>query len=326
MLQNLIKTGLVNRAQKLVIYGPNGIGKTTLAAQFPGPIFLDAEDGTTHQQLTRIQTPTEDSFFEALRVLGSEEHSFKTLVIDTIDVGERYVRERVLKRHRMKNIEDFGYGRGWTYLREEFDSFLGGCLDSFVRRGMHVVAIGHSTVKRVQPPGLSDAYDRFELKLDSVNSAKLKEWADALLFLSWDVRISENAEGRIRGVGGKERIVYTTHSAAYDAKNRLGLPEKLKCEFAALAPLLDCADAPQNRSETGATLKTAPLNTTISVQQQLADALADSDPEVLRLFLLNRKICPDGMLASVPDDYATKALEHLPKFKATVEQFAKEPF
>lgn len=326
MLQNLIKTGLVNRAQKLVIYGPNGVGKTTLAAQFPSTVVLDLEDGSTHQELARIQTPTEDSFFEALRVLGSEQHSFRTLVIDSIDVAEKYVRERVLKRHHMKNIEDFGYGRGWVYLREEFDAFLSGCLDSFVRRGMHVIAIGHSTVKRVQPPGLSDAYDRFELKLDSVNSAKLKEWSDALLFLSWDVRISENAEGRIRGVGGKERIIYTTHCAAFDAKNRVGLPEKLKCEFAALEPLLAGWEPPQNPPEAGTSQETAPDTSTVSVQQQLGEALADSDPEVLRLFLLNRKISPDGTIAGVPEDYAAKALSHLPKFKATLEQFAKEPF
>jgi hypothetical protein len=313
-LTNLIKTGLINRTQKLVIYGPNGIGKTTLAGRFPDPIFLDAEDGTTHQELARIQTPTEETFFDALRTLGSETHSYKTLVIDTIDVAEKFNRERVLKLHRMKHIEDFGYGRGWTYLREEFDAFLSGCLDIFIHRGLHVIAIGHSTVRRIQPPGLSDAYDRYELKLDPVNSTKLKEWADAVLFVSWDVRITENAEGRVRGVGGKERMIYTTHSAAFDAKNRVGLPEKLKCEFAALAPLLASSDAPQN-----------PEAAPIPVQQQLADALADTDPEVLRLFLLNRKIS-DGTIANVSDDYASKVLAHLPKFRATLEQFAKEPY
>jgi hypothetical protein len=225
----------------------------------------------------------------------------------------------------MKHIEDFGYGRGWTYLREDFDTFLSGCLDGFIRRGIHVIAIGHSTIKRIQPPGISDAYDRYELKLDPVNSAKLKEWSDALLFLSWDVRISENAEGRIRGVGGKDRIIYTAHSAAYDAKNRVGLPEKLKCEFPALSPLLAGSDAPQSQPKGGTAPLAAPPSSNISVQQQLADALADTDPEVLRLFLLNRKIS-DGTVANVPDDYATKVLSHLPRFKATLEKFAREPF
>jgi len=323
-LQNLIKTGPINRPQKLVVYGPNGIGKTTLAAAFPQPIFIDTEDGTTHQNLTRILAPTEEAFFDALRTLGSEGHSYRTLVIDTIDVAEKYVRERVLKRHRMKNIEDFGYGRGWTHLREEFDSFLGGCLDNFVRHGMHVVAIGHSAVKRVQPPGLSDAYDRYELKLDSVDSAKLKERSDAILFLSWDAGSTENAEGRIRGVGGKERIVYATHSAAYDGKNRVGLPDKLKCEFSALLPLLGDQDAPQSRS-TSPQGDAAPSTIIPTLQEQLAAALADVDQEVLALFFRNKKGW-DGTLATVPDAYAQKVLNHLPEFKAQLEKFSREPF
>src|SRR5262249_15587234 len=160
---------------------------------------------------------------------------------------------------------------------------------------------------------------RYELKLDSINSAKLREWADAVLFVSWDVRITENAEGRVRGVGGKERIIYATHSAAYDAKNRVGLPEKLLCNFQAISPLFKDQNAPQSQGATHAAVP-AP-----SLREQLAAALTDIDPEILRLFLLNRKIC-DGSVANVPDQYAQKVLSHLPKFRQTLEQFAKEPF
>ena len=184
---------------------------------------------------------------------------------------------------------------------------------------MHVIAIGHSTVKRIQPPGLSDAYDRYELKLDPVNSSRLKESADAVLFLNWDVRVTENAEGRVRGVGGKERMIYTTHSAAYDAKNRVGLPEKLKCEFAALTPLLGASDAPQSQPQAPEGLSRP------SVKEQLANALADVDREVLSLFFRNKKGWK-GTLEEVPDDYAQKVLSNLPKFRQTLEQFAKEPF
>ena len=340
-LQNLIKTGRINRPQRIVIYGPNGIGKTALAAGFPTPSFFDTEDGSTHQDLARIQTPDEPSLFEALRALSSEEHHpYKTLVIDTIDVAEKFNRERVLKRHRMKNIEDFGYGKGWTYLREEFDAFLVGCLDAFIRHGMHVIAIGHSTVRRIQPPGLSDAYDRYELKLDIVNSAKLREWADAVLFVNWDTRVVENAEGRVRGVGGKERMIYAVHTAAYDAKNRVGLAEKVECTFAALAPLLGDTDAPESQPENAKGQPAPPPVGTIvpgfsphdngaasaTPQQRLAQALNDQDPDAIRLFLLNRKVCSDGSLESVPDDYAIRALEHLPHFKERLAKFAKRPF
>jgi len=350
-LQNLVRTGRIQRPQRILIYGPNGIGKTSLAREFPDPIFVDTEDGTVHQDLARVQTPTPEQFFEALRVLAAEPHQFRTLVVDSVDVAEKFIRERVLKKHKLKNIEDFPYGKGWIYQREEFDSFLVGCLDTFIRRrGIHVVIIGHSTVKRVQPPGLSDAYDRHELKLDPVDAAKLREWSDAVLFLNWDIRISENAEGRVRGVAGKERMIYTAHCAAFDAKNRVGLPEKVECNFAALAPLLGDADVPGNQSDPGkeqAQEQPEPAQTVSSPatgvpapeaspgdngatpetpQQRLAIALSDQDPEIVRLFLLNRKVCADGLIGSVPDDYAIRALEHLLRFRERLAQFSKEPF
>jgi hypothetical protein len=332
-ITDLIKTGRIDRAQKIVLYGPNGVGKTTLASNFPDPIFLDTEDGTTHQHLTRIQIPDEQTFFDVLRALALEKYTYRTLVIDTIDVAERFARERVLKRHRMRNIEDFGYGKGWTYLREEFDLLLSGCLDSFIRRGTHVVTNGHSTTRRHQPPGLSDAYDRYELKLDPVNSAKLREWADAVLFLNWDVRVVENTEGRVRGVGGKERVIHTVHSAAWDAKNRVTLPEKLTCEFSAILPLFGNFDASKNQPEKGAGIALnsesdagAAAVDTGTPQQRLAAALNGEDSEVVRLFLLNRKICTDGQIASIPEDYALRVLENLPRFRERLAKFSAQPF
>ena len=341
-LQNLIKTGRINRAQRIVICGPNALAKTTLASRFPAPIIIDTEDGSTHQDVTRIQTPDSPRFFEALRILGNEEDPYQTLVIDTIDVGEKLLKqERVLKRLRVKNIEDIPYGKGWWHLREEFESFLTGCLDPFIRRGIHVIVVGHSTIRRIQPPGLSDAYDRFELKLDPTNSSRLREWADAVLFLNWDIRITENAEGRVRGVGGKERVVYTTHCASFDAKNRVGLPEKVECSFAALAPLLGDTLSPESQPEN---VRGQPAPSPVGVivpelsmpqddgatsatpQQRLAQVLHDQDPEAVRLFLLNRKVCTDGRLESAPDDYAIRALEHLPRFKERLTKFVKEPF
>jgi hypothetical protein len=350
-LQNLVRTGRIDRAQRITLYGPESAGKTTLAAQFPDPLIIDTEDGSTHQDVARIQTPTEENFFEAMRTIASENHPYKTIVIDTVGNAEQFIRERVLKRHKMRHIEDFGYGRGYTYVREEFNSYLTACLDRFILAGIHVIVTSHSVTRRVQPPGLSDAFDRYEIGLDLVNGARLKQWSDALLFLSWDTRIVENAEGRVRGVGGKERVIYTTHCAAYDAKNRVGLPEKVVCSFAALAPLLGDSDTPESQPGAGEAQTTnqsetakAPAAPAVGVvmplevspkdngaapetpQQCLAIALSDEDPEIVRLFLLNRKVCVDGLIGSVPDDYATRALEHLPRFRERLAQFSKQPF
>jgi hypothetical protein len=289
-------------------------GKSTLGAQFPAPIFIDTEDGTTHQNVSRIQADNAERFFDALRILNGEEHAFRTVIIDTVDAAERFLRQRVLKRHKVAAIEDFGYGRGWTYLREEFDLFLSGCLDVFIYRGINVLVICHSTVKRVQPPGFSDAYDRYELKLDPTNSAKLREWCDALLFINWDTRTVENSQGRIRGVGGSERVIHTTHCAAHDAKNRVQLPAKVKAEFSALIPLF------------GSAAPIPPQTPAIPVQQQFVQALADIDLERLKTFLIDRKEIPSsGSIQDVSDAYARRALVNINRFKETIQKFQPEP-
>ena len=56
--------------------------------------------------------------------------------------------------------------------------------------------------------------------------------------MDWDVRVVENRSGKARGVGGKTRVLYTEHCAAFDAKSHVSLPEKLPVEFDALLPLL----------------------------------------------------------------------------------------
>jgi len=68
-LQNLITTGTVSRAQRITVYGPNGVGKSTLAKAFPSPIFIDTEDGSTHLDVARIQASEPETFFDALRQL-----------------------------------------------------------------------------------------------------------------------------------------------------------------------------------------------------------------------------------------------------------------
>jgi hypothetical protein len=110
-LKDLIKTGKIAGAERIVISGLNGVGKSTLASQCPEPVlFLDCEDGSRHLDITRIMTGTEEEFFGALSSLNRERPPLKTLVIDPIDRAEGFIRQRVLKQHKMTNIEDFGYG------------------------------------------------------------------------------------------------------------------------------------------------------------------------------------------------------------------------
>ena len=137
---------------------------------------------------------------------------------------------------RKKSIEDFGYGKGWVIVAEQFGRFLTQC-DALVAVGFHVVFVAHIKVQRTSPPDLTDGYDRWELKLSKQVAPLLKEWCDALLFVNFDTLTTQGTDGRTKAVGGRKRIVHTERSAAFDAKNRYGLPEKLPLSIDSLAPL-----------------------------------------------------------------------------------------
>ena len=258
-LDHLIQEGPIARAQRIVIHGPEGVGKTTLAKDFPAPVlFLDSEDGTCHFDLRRIRALDSESFHNAFRALLKDHAlSIRTLVIDSVDQAEKYIRDRVLRIHRMNAIEDFGYGKGWTFLREEFERFLSD-LDRLIARGVNIVVIAHSAVKKYQPPMAETAYDRYSLKLYESNSCRLKEWADAVLFVDWETRVLDSRGGKPRGAGGRVRVIHTTHSAGWDAKVRVDLPEKLPCQFDALKPLFGCQQEEVNTEATTAPSAPAP--------------------------------------------------------------------
>ena len=251
-------TGKVEKPQRVVIYGPEGIGKSTLAAAFPEPVFLDTEGGTIHLNVTRFSQPESwEDILGLIVQLGQSEHSFQTLVIDTVDWLERLLIEHICRKSHKDGIEDFGYGKGYTYLSEEFSRFLQS-LETLRSRGMHLVMVAHSTIRKFEQPDAAGAYDRYELKLSKQCAPLLKEWCDLLLFVNYFTKVTET-DGRKKAVGGKERRIYTAHCAAFDAKNRHGLDDVLLMEFAAIAhvfPATGTLPAP----------KAVPANSTSSSQ------------------------------------------------------------
>lgn len=236
-------TGKKNRAQRIVIYGPESTGKTTLAAAMPEPVFLDTEDGSAHLDICRAEIKSWKDMQAAIDAVRDGKVSAKTLVIDTIDWAEKMLTEDICARAKKTGLEDFGYGKGYTFLAEAFSKFLRD-LDTLIERGITVCVLAHSTVKRFEAPDGAQPYDRYELKLSRQVSPLVKEWCDALLFLNWDTRIKQTDGPKGKGIGGKERIIHSVHSAAWDAKNRHQLPESFAATIANLAPLFPKADAP----------------------------------------------------------------------------------
>ena len=231
-----ITRGKQHSPARVCIYGTEGIGKTTLAAQFPAPLILDTEDGTRQLDVARVAIPDWKTLTLAVAELVVNQQGFKTVVIDSADWAERLLSEWMVKAAGKKSIEDFGFGKGYTLLAEHWGVFLAEC-DKLIAAGLHVVFVAHSTVKRTSPPDQTDGYDRYELKLSKQTSPLIREWSDVLLFANFKTRLIDGADGRKKATGGKTRVMYAERSAAWDAKNRYGLAEEMPMTIEALAQI-----------------------------------------------------------------------------------------
>jgi hypothetical protein len=309
-----IRRGKITRPQKAVVYGPEGVGKSTLAGRLPDPVFLDTEGGTHHLDVVRLDAAsTWDEITSAVGQLAKSDHPFKTLVIDTADWLEKRLVEHLCRKSNKDSIEDFGYGKGWVILAEEFARFLHS-LDALLDRGMHVVFLAHATVRKFEAPDQAGSYDRFELKLSKQVAPLLKEWADVVLFGNYVTKIAEKDNGKLRGVGGKERVLFATHSAAYDAKNRHGLPDKLPFTVEALAPVFGAA------AESGGSVAASPAAAP-SLADQLREAFGAREAEVIP-FLVNRQQIKAGeSWEAVPEEYGNRVLSAPDRFLQAVAEF-----
>jgi hypothetical protein len=219
-----------------VIYGVEGIGKTTLCSRFPKPLFLDTEDGSAHLDVDRVPCRTLAALEGAMHSLYRDAEGYQTVVIDSADWAERMAQEQLLATHNKRSVEEFGFGKGYVMLAEQVARLIG-VADQLVARGLNVIWVAHAKVVRVSPPDQTDGFDRYELKMHKQVAPLFKEWCDLLLFLNYRTVIAEGDDGRSKGRGGKERIMHCQRSAAWDAKNRFDMPETLPMDAKHLLPL-----------------------------------------------------------------------------------------
>lgn len=251
-MSNLLETmkgGLKPRPQRVVIYAPEGLGKTTLASQFPAPLFFDFEGGTHHIDVVRVEPKTLEETEAALVAISKKDpktFGVHTIVIDTIDWLENLMIEAVCLEGKKDSIEDFGYGKGYTHLSERMLKFLG-ILDAVKNAGFHVVLLAHSEIKKFELPDAAGQFDRYKLKLVKQNEPLVKEWADAVLFGNWKTQIAEKDNGKDRLVGGKTRVLYCNRAAAFDAKNRHGLKDEEPWDIATISKGFASIGAPWDK-------------------------------------------------------------------------------
>lgn len=257
-------SGVRQRAQKVLVYGPEGVGKSTFASNFPDPLFIDTEGSTGRLDVRRFD-PAPKTWARLMEMVahcsGGGLTPGSTLVVDTLDWAEFLCIEHVCREARKQSIESFGYGKGYKVASEEFKRLLD-ALTSVSDAGVNVVCTAHAKVSKFELPDEMGAYDRWGLKLIDTRSASdaamAKEWADALLFANFKSEVVTTDEGK-RKARGSKRVMYTEHDACWDAKNRWGLPPSCDFDYAAIRefvpgkPMSDADELARLMAESGAT-------------------------------------------------------------------------
>lgn len=249
-----ISSGRIEKPQKVVIYGPEGIGKTTFASKFPDPVFIDTEGSTYHMDVKRTEKPQSwQQLMDQVKQISQSPGICKTLVLDTADWAEMICTEMVCNKYQKKGIEDFGYGKGYVFLQEEFGRLLN-ALTEVINAGMNVVMTAHAKMRKFEQPDEMGAYDRWEMKLSKQVAPMVKEWADMVLFANYRTYVvAADDKGKKHKAQGGKRVIFTAHHPCWDAKNRHNLPEELPLDYASIAHCIPGTAAASGREAPAAT-------------------------------------------------------------------------
>lgn len=226
-----------HKPPRILIYGAHGLGKSTFGASASSPVFIQTEDGL--DAIDAPAFPLAKTFQDVMQYLGelaTEEHAYKTLVVDSLDwleplIWAQVIRERPTteKGHKVKSIEDYGYGKGYIYVMDVWQEYINAINYLRNTRGMMIIQTAHASIKKFDNPE-TESYDRYEIKLHKAASAKVQEHCDIVLFANYFVGVKKENEGfkdRKRAIGSSERFLYAQERPSAIAKNRYGLPEEI---------------------------------------------------------------------------------------------------
>lgn len=224
------------RPRRVLCYGVHGIGKSTWAAGAEAPIVIQTEDGLDDIGVDR--SPLCTSFGDvssAFSWLLTNEHEYRTCVIDSLDWLERLVWKATCEKHGKQSIEDFGYGKGYQLALRGWQWMLDNLQALRDQRGMTIVLLAHAKISRFENPS-GDSYDRYEPDLHKSVSPLLQEWCDEVFFAGYEVATIKQDEGfgreRARAIGGGDRVCHTTEMPTHLAKRRIVMPDKIGLSWA----------------------------------------------------------------------------------------------
>ena len=232
----MVTVGREAQPPRIMVYGSEGVGKSTFAAKAPRTVFIQTEDGLSEIDCSKL--PLATSFDEVVRQLVAirdEEHEFGTLALDSLDWLERLIWDRVCQDYGVKCIEkaDGGYGKGYTHALTYWRQIVNLLGEIRAKRKMAIVLLAHAKVERFEDPE-HPAYDRYTPRLHKAACSLVCEWVDAVLFATKRMRVdSDTGKAAPVGADGGERVLRSNGSPACIAKNRFGLPSEFPLSWPA---------------------------------------------------------------------------------------------
>lgn len=240
-----ITSGTLDRAKRVLVYGPEGIGKTTFVAgllSMKNGRLIDTEDGSSRVDVARYPTP--NTWSEMLDMINDAitDPDCGAVGIDTLDAAERLCAKALCSANGWDSVEDPGYGAGYKRNWEKFSELLT-ALDKCITAGKDVILTAHAAMRKFEQPDQMGSYDRWELKLQNSPKANIaalcKEWADMVLFANYQTNIITAPDGKTKKAAGGKRVMYTSHHPCWDAKNRFGMPEEMDFNFDAISSIFE---------------------------------------------------------------------------------------
>jgi hypothetical protein len=223
-------------APRIMVYGVEGIGKSTFGAGSPNPIYILTEDGLGSLKVDHFPLATSfQDVMDAISTLYKENNAFETVIIDSLDWLEAIIQREIEQKYDAK---DLAYGKGSLIAAEKWREILDGLNALRNDKGMAVILIAHTTIKRFDSPEV-EPYDRYQPKLQERSNAVVREWADAVLFANYKTIVKKDDVGfnqtNNRGISTGERLLFTSERPAYMAKNRYNMPESIPLSWDAFA-------------------------------------------------------------------------------------------
>ncbi len=216
---SLIQHGTSKLPPRIMMYGLPGIGKSTFAANFPTPIFVQTEDGL--RQVVCSKFPLAQNLgqvFEYLSALVREKNDFQTIVIDSLDWLEQLIWAAVCENEEVESIERIGYGKGYVFALGYWKQIVK-ILDQLNLQGKIILLLAHAVAEDYSDPEVS-SLKRFTPRLYKTARSLLIEYADIVFF-------GTRKFGAARGDQDNPRVVRTETSPISVGKKRYNIPDEL---------------------------------------------------------------------------------------------------